>query len=87
MAINQRTKRQLACKVVNLHAMSPKEHAGDNKQDKRDIEASQKWCNRWAREVEILQSLTHVRCFDVPEAMTLTVLKATYHRSRNGIQE
>ena len=73
MAINQRTKRQLACKIVNLHAMLPEKHAGDIKQDKGDIEASQKWCNRWAREVEILQSLAHVRCFDAPEGPTLTI--------------
>ncbi|KAI9784941.1 MAG: hypothetical protein M1839_001136 [Geoglossum umbratile] len=65
LAINQQTKRQLACKIVNLHAMSLKEHAKDIKHNQKDMEASQKWYDRWTREVEILQSLNHPHIIDL----------------------
>ena len=68
MAINQRTKRQLACKIVNLHAMSLGGHAEGFMQNQRDIEASHKRRDRWTREVEILQLLNHVCDYDALEA-------------------
>jgi hypothetical protein len=67
MAINQLTKRQLACKIVDLRTPMPSEghvegidmKSSGAKRKQMDVEANR---NRegWMREVEILQSLNHV---------------------------
>jgi serine/threonine protein kinase len=74
MAINQQTKRQLACKIVDFHTlMSSKEYAKDTSKGKSDINPDQmdieanKNREGWMREVEILQSLDHVCCYNTLE--------------------
>ncbi|KAH0562230.1 hypothetical protein GP486_003067 [Trichoglossum hirsutum] len=82
MAINQVTKRQLACKIVDLRTpLSPEGHVegigaknSGTKRKRMDIEANR---NRkgWMREVEILQSLSHVRWCATLEAWLLIFRK------------
>ncbi|KAH0544412.1 hypothetical protein FGG08_001438 [Glutinoglossum americanum] len=66
MSINQQTKHQLACKIVDLHAHMPlQQYAEDTK--RRDLDIGQRQIDLKAneiregrmREVEILRSLSH----------------------------